>query len=67
MYLSSFSISVFRVCLEECWHHAYPENLHVLYCHVKLAFFVTCYVFGSCFRMLAVILVSDFLIFFILF
>ena len=27
---------------------AYPEHLHVLYCHIKLAFFLTFYLFGSC-------------------
>jgi len=31
----------------------------VLYCHIKLTFFSTAYVFGSCFRTLAVIRVSD--------
>jgi len=35
-----------------------PENVHVLYCHIKLAFPLTFHVFGSCFRML-----SDFLSF----
>ena len=34
--------------------------LPVLYCCVKLVFFLTAYVFGSCFRALAVILVSDY-------
>ena len=38
----------------------YPQNLHVLYCHKKLTFLLTLYVFGSCLRMLAVILVSDY-------
>ena len=27
---------------------ANPENSHVLYCHTKLAFFLTSYVLGSC-------------------
>ena len=31
-----------------------------LYCRVKLVFFLTVYVFGLCFRALAVILVSDY-------
>ena len=39
----------------------YPQNLHVLYCHKKLTFLLTLYVFGSCLRMLAVILVSDYI------
>ena len=32
---------------------------HTLFCHFKLAFFLTVYVFGACFSTLAVILVSD--------
>ena len=32
---------------------AYPENVCILYCQIKLAVFLTFYVFGSCFRMLA--------------
>ena len=36
---------------------AYLENLPVLYCHIK---FLTVYVFGSCFRVLAAVLVSDY-------
>ena len=36
-----------------------PNFAHVLYCQIKLAFFLTVYLFGSCFRMLAAILVSD--------
>ena len=30
---------------------------YVLYCHIKLAFLLTVYVFGSCFRMLPVVCV----------
>ena len=33
------------------------------FCTVKLAFFLTVYLSGSCFRMLAAILVSDFFFF----
>ena len=30
-----------------------PENSHVVYCHIKRAFFLTLYAFTSCFRTLA--------------
>ena len=36
-----------------------PKFSHFLYCYIKLAFFLTFYVSGSCFRKLAVTIVSD--------
>ena len=39
---------------------AYPEHSDVLWCHIKLAFLLTFYVFGSCIRTLSAILVSHF-------
>ena len=36
----------------------YPQNLHAVFCPNKQRYFEPFYVFGSCFRMLAVILVS---------
>ena len=38
---------------------AYPQNSHVLFCHIKLAFRLTFYLFGSSFRLLADTLVLD--------
>ena len=37
---------------------------HVLYCHFKLAFLLAVYVFGSYFRTLVVIILSDFSVIF---
>ena len=42
-----------------------PDICRLCFCPNKWAFFSTFYVFGYCFRMLAVILVSDFFIFFV--
>ena len=39
-------------------------KIHILYCNIKLAFLLTFHVFGSCFRMLTVIFVSDFFLYF---
>ena len=41
----------------------YPENSHVVFCPNKLRSIELFHVFGSCFRKIAVILVSEFLIF----
>ena len=39
------------------WSTGLPQNLHAVFCPLKKALFWTFYVFGSCFRTLAVILV----------
>ena len=63
-----FHLSSFNCCLTtvlSLWKRGLPPKFaHVLYCHIKSAFFLNVYVFGCCFRMLAVILFSDFLIFY---
>ena len=49
-------IFIFHCLIVNCcfiaWKGGLPENLHVLCCHIKLAFLLTCYVFGSCLEVL---------------
>ena len=66
MFVSTFSFKIFHslivVQLLFCQLEKGlpPKKMHVLCCHVNLAFILTFHVFGSCFRKLVVILVSGF-------
>ena len=53
MYLSGFSCGVFQVSGRMSGCSAYPQNVHILYCHIKSVFLLTFYVFGSHFLTLA--------------
>ena len=50
-----------RLTVMQLWKRGLPQNICTFFTVPLLAFFLTIYVFGSCFRKLAVILVSDFL------
>ena len=46
-----FNFSLFNCCLSvvlSLEKGAYPENLHVLHCSIKIMFFLTICVFGYC-------------------
>jgi len=54
----TFHFSPFNCCLSAVLSTekgAYPENVHVVFCHIKQAFVLTCHPFGSFSTMLLLV------------